>query len=78
MDMIERAARALWEMGDAGVWEDWIPEVRAVLAAIREPSEAMIAAGEQAPCHDDKGDESTPVWQAMIDAALNPPAQPAP
>jgi hypothetical protein len=49
------------------------PLARAVLAAIREPSEAMIDAARNAkfPVYRDGKDHSTvPRWQAMVDAAL--------
>ena len=50
---LERAARALCEldgnipgatMNGKPLWQDYLPEVRAVIAAIREPTEAMIYA----------------------------------
>jgi hypothetical protein len=78
MDMIERAARALAEMDterDIG-WRYYVPEARAVLEAIREPSEAMIDAHIAAKdMHDDRDGQAYVDWQAMIDTALNPPAQ---
>lgn len=45
-------------------WAGFRPQVRTVLQAIREPSEAMMVAGECAP------PEATAIWRAMIDAAL--------
>lgn len=76
MTPIERAARALCElagnppmakMDGKPLWMSYIPEVRTVLGAIREPSDAMIyhasnSDKDEAACED--------VWQAMIDAAL--------
>ena len=57
-----------WRMGELDRrveqhWEAHIPTSRAALAAIRDPSEAMIRAGEG---------ETTPegCWSMMIDAAL--------
>jgi hypothetical protein len=84
MDMIERAARAAIECErnmrgiDIGspLWGKNIAS--AVLDAIREPSEAMLEAARKAkfPVFRDGKDHSTlPRWQAMIDTALNPPAQ---
>jgi hypothetical protein len=57
---------------------------RAAIAAMREPTEAMISAGDQrlSDCwsleHGEGFDEDPPmpVWQAMIDAALAPAASP--
>lgn len=52
---MELAARALCRldglpenatMEGRPLWENYLPEVRAVLTAIREPSEDMVAAGE--------------------------------
>jgi len=97
MDMIERAARALCYVdkdyqwcamncakkgqcvGDLAQLE--LSQARAVLMAIREPSEGMMDAGRdmltERGCNPLTGDESE-CWQAMIDAALNPPQQPTP
>ena len=76
-DPIERAARALCEldgnppdakMDGKPLWQDYVPEVRAVLSAIREPSEAMWRAA------DAKGSggigTSGEHWYAMHDALL--------
>lgn len=72
---LERACVALCEqdghppyatMDGNPLWQDYLPEVRAVLEAIREPSEGMAeeafrngACGGHLDC-----------WHAMIDAAL--------
>lgn len=80
MTTLERAARALAEADPQGrgvqYWRDYVPDARAVLTAIREPSEGMLEAGL------DKARECTDNWQsvaaclpghcwtAMIDAAL--------
>ena len=85
---LERAAQAVAE-GVAYRWEDgsWMVEggrmndanfteiARAVLTAIREPSEVMSEAGgefcENHNCHkDDMACDAHDCWQAMIDAAL--------
>lgn len=83
--IIERAARAVWaEVGPSNSgWtfeqdrEDCEEIARAVLQAIREPSEGMITEGAYTiPCGG--GGEIGPpnerdalnCWQAMIDAAL--------
>ena len=78
---LERAARALAKCsGWEDAWEMWLPEARAVLMSVREPSEAMLDASfipASASCSN-FGDEAmllpsgtTVVWQAMIDSALN-------
>lgn len=81
--MIERAARALYQsapddydvhqMGEDATWPDLVPQVRAVLLAIREPDDAMALAGGALtyPGPYSTGcEEAIGVWQAMIDAAL--------
>jgi len=86
MSPIERAARALCEldgnppgatMDGKPLWMDYLPEVRAVLGAIREPSEEMVSAGNKSRPYNVTGYcEGTihPVvqraWPAMIDALL--------
>jgi hypothetical protein len=93
MDVIEKAARALCLHGKVpGLWTDaeredyfvknrasYEGEVRAVLLAIREPSEAMVAAGTEDSGIDGYVNDFHPIvpWQAMIDAALECPATPA-
>lgn len=74
---LERAARALCElagnppgatMGGKPLWMDYLPEVRAVVEAIREPSEDM----KSAPVSRD-GDWSSDrdiIRRGMIDALL--------
>lgn len=68
-DAIEQAARALASLDDqsefapidgAPVWRDYLLQVRAVLEAMRVPSEAVLDAGM---C-------SLQQWEAMIEAAL--------
>lgn len=95
-EMIERVARALVlsEFGcDPGtkardgrpLWEFHVGKARAAIAAMREPTEAMKEAPDNAGIADD--DEysigefyAEQIWQAMIDAALaqNPSAFPNP
>lgn len=66
---LERAARALckFEHGVEVCWTQYVPEARAVLMAIREPSYEMIYAGFHA-----RDMERSPIsiWESMIDAAL--------
>jgi hypothetical protein len=84
---LERAARALYQsaphdfdpnqMGEDATWPDLVPQARAVIAAIREPSEGMKLDGHIA-LMDQFGIEGYKVpkgaewsaWRAMIDAAL--------
>lgn len=52
--------------------------VRAAVAAMREPTEAMVSAGEKPFDEPFTGGRLTPafsVWGAMIDAALEPPPE---
>lgn len=75
--ILTRAARALCkaQSGD-DVYDDLEPEaqeaarkhVRAVLEAIREPSEEMLA--RTVAMLPDEINRATGAWQAMIDAAL--------
>lgn len=84
MTPIERAARALarFSVRDESQfpyiskseaersWPAFEPQARAVLQAIREPSEAMLQAGE---AHMDEVAPNEPVdliWKDMIDAVL--------
>ena len=77
---LERAARALCHldghpedamMDGKPLWQDYLPEVRAVLDAIRAPDEAMTIAGEahieSLPAHRPL---TMRIWAAMVDAAL--------
>lgn len=84
MSPLERAARALKDHLVCGTIRrgEYKDAVRVVLEAIREPSEVMVRAGDNAGDHqtyaivgstDDAAfsiDGSRAVWQAMIDAAL--------
>jgi len=78
--MVERVARALRRShtitdygrgtsSDDG-WEAEQDAARANIAAMREPSEAMMAAGDQWMIH---GRANGSMWKAMIDAALAEP-----
>lgn len=81
MDIIERAARQACKEGgfdpdemmpnDGPRWKYYVPNVRAVLSAIRVPDEGMIEAGSAAIQSSGFVDDATKLgWQAMIDAAL--------
>lgn len=87
MTPIERAARALCSLDDnpenatmdgKPLWEDYLPEVHAVLRAIREPSEEMIEAGSEITSHisseesvESLGKDAADTWRVMIDVALS-------
>lgn len=66
MTPLERAGKALSEAGGAGNWDHALECARAVLLAIREPSEGMIEAGSAG------GDWpwAKGTFQDMIDKAL--------
>lgn len=77
MTSIERAARALCrhdghpesvKFEGKPMWQRYVPTARAVLTAIREPSEAM----EKAADDNQAAFLGSPVmiWHQMIDAAL--------
>ena len=78
-EMVERVARALaarkcglvkdpyGERLPDDLWQQCIPDARAAIEAMREPTDKMLDAGPPFP-YMDKG-----VWQAMIDAALSEP-----
>lgn len=86
--IVERAARAAQAAQDEnlgggiiGPWEDtpestkaeWRSVIRALLRAIREPSEKMHEAAEiefALGLPTSPWDKSDAIWQAMIDAAL--------
>ena len=72
MTPIERAMQAVIDrVIDAGGTIDWRPQdvTRAAIAAIEEPSEAMIRAGEDTLSFV-QTDDARSVWRAMIKAAL--------
>ena len=98
-DMVERAVRAMCDvMGEppcdypaCGCGADalLVRQALAAIAAMREPSEGMVAAmndeitnGVRTEGYSDENqygvyepdDEAAP-WRAMIDAALNPPSE---
>ena len=74
-DMVERVARALRECDCDPMHndEDYANMAYAAIAAMREPTEAMIAKSLDGKAGDYLGvgpKVVTAVWQAMIDAAL--------
>lgn len=75
---LERVARALCEldanppdatMGGKPLWQDYLPEARAAIMALREPDRTMIGAAALKVGHIGK-DEVVRIYRAMIDAAL--------
>jgi hypothetical protein len=75
---IERAARVLATANGVSAlnldrqWLNYADDVREVIAAIREPSEGMVTAGEMKTdtYYSQDGDVARG-WQAMIDAMLS-------
>lgn len=84
MEPLERAARALCEldnnppgatMDGKPLWRDYLPEVRAVLEAITEPSQSMVSDGafqifRGQRITDEDLASARRVWRRMIHAAL--------
>ncbi len=77
MTPIERAARALCEldnnppgatMDGKPLWQDYLPEVRAVLLAVRELGD--VALTTKIPHDADWSNERDMFWKAGIDALL--------
>jgi len=72
--MIERVARAMARANYPAasdndideMWEGWVMEARAAIAAMREPTPAMVKDGEAC----DGTISAKEIWQTMIDAAL--------
>jgi hypothetical protein len=69
-EMVEQVAKGMARQ--RGVpwlehWRDLIPDARAAIEAMREPTEAMDAAMQEAA---DYAPYSDRVWRAGIDAAL--------
>lgn len=79
---LERAARALCRldghpenatMDGKPLWQDYLPEVRAVLEAIREPDDRGVTEGMCVALNAGEGAKPETVeaiYRAMIDAAL--------
>ena len=93
VDVVERVARAICRAmwGDdcplmtaaafeEEHWSQTLAEARAAIAAMREPTEAMVAAATHGPpsgpvLHPASVRAPRAVWRAMVDAALaQPPA----
>jgi hypothetical protein len=54
-------------------WKSYEAEARAAIEAMREPTEAMVEAGSDAPIMNYDGNDPRDVWRLMISAALTPP-----
>ncbi len=64
--MVERVARVLAIEADHNNWEEFVPDARMAILAMREPTEAMLSALP----YPGPEDYPTAIWQAMIDEAL--------
>ncbi|RVI65314.1 hypothetical protein [Sinorhizobium meliloti] len=77
--MIERVARSIcaarhdefndWDSLDGDERGQFMTEARAVIDAMREPTDEMIAAGDMPDC-DNPQKDAEGVYRNMIDAAL--------
>jgi hypothetical protein len=58
-------------------WQDWIPEARAALTAMLDPSDAMAEAGEHGPTTNSpegdfvSADDARGIFRAMVQTALD-------
>ena len=82
--MIERVARAICRANctpdmsaedidcqEENAWDMWVPEARAAIEAMREPTEEMLYCGDaQISDWDRTHEDVRAAWHAMIDAAL--------
>ena len=75
---LERVARALCEldanppdatMGGKPLWQDYLPEARAAIMALRDPDPAMIQAAALKAVQIGK-DDFGGIYRTMIDAAM--------
>ena len=76
MRMIERVARSICAVSCSKepktideFWVDYVPEAKAAIEAMREPSELMVTAGRKT-CITTR-EQSGRVYSSMIDAALS-------
>lgn len=81
-EMVEKVAKAMFAKGAVNVTWGGVDDLsrqmfmdfaRTAIAALREPTEAMILAGVH---HDNMGDMAGR-WRAMVDAALANPQTPS-
>ncbi len=75
---LDRVARALCEldanppdatMGGKPLWQDYLPEARAAIMAMREPDRAMMTAAKIEAVQTGQ-DDFGKIYRAMIDAAM--------
>ena len=79
-EMVERVAMAImrddfeghdfWDRQAPDVQNQYLTNARAAIAAMREPTESMVVAGEDHIGGDLIDGDSAWVWQAMVDEAL--------
>ena len=73
--MVERVARALavnmFGRDSEEGWRQLEGAARAAIAAMREPTEAMLVAGDDWLTNADCRTEASAVWRAMLDSALS-------
>lgn len=69
LSMIERVAKAISaaQTQTPDMWQAFLPEARAAIEAMREPTEEMVWSHE-VPHYGP--DEAREAWRAMIDAAM--------
>lgn len=71
--LVERVARAIsecdgphWETFSPGIREEFYARARAAIVAMREPTEALLDAGDESYLN---GGYAVDIWGAMIDVA---------
>jgi hypothetical protein len=72
-EMVERVARGIAESFSRAdpLWENWLPQARAAIAAMREPTAAMVDLGRGIGPDAPYGlAETRERWHAMIDECL--------
>lgn len=90
MDMVEKVARAIAAVDHGGgcdlLWESYVPEARAAIEAMMEPTDYMVYRGEgmsdfilDDECFDNSCEgrrkEMRMAYQVMIETALATPAR---
>ena len=70
-DMVERVARAICLANTQGdeMWQAFVPEARAALEAMREPTEGMVRAGRD-EYYGVSPFSARFAWIKIVDAAL--------
>lgn len=69
--IVQQSPFISWEMLPAEARAQYFDQVRAVLEAIREPSEGMLKAAEDVDFIGPGENDAAEEWKAMIDAALS-------